>query len=295
MPASDSVSRARKKRPPVTCAMRCRPASSISSPPPGHGQAEAEHRHRRLRRRTRWCARAPSHRARVRRPSRIEHARGVHAVGEQDRRTRWSGGCDCRRFTASASASPSAVSRPARPTTLSSQLLAHRRQVERQRRQRVGALAEDEQADAIAAAAIEEVREHGLRGGEAIDGLAAELHVLFAHAAGQIDGEHQVAPDLRRRDRRAEFLRARGTRGTTRSTPAMRARPAPRPRNACPPPAAAIVSMRAPYGTRNAADAERARRQQPAREQRQRHREQRVRPRERGQPGGERVHRIHSR
>src|SRR3546814_1863906 len=73
------------------------------------------------------------------------------------------------------------------------QLLAHAFAVQRQRRQGVGLLAEDEQADAVTGAAVEEVGDHRLGGGEAVDDGVAQGHVLLAHAAGQVDGQHQVA------------------------------------------------------------------------------------------------------
>src|SRR3546814_7480811 len=89
------------------------------------------------------------------------------------------------------------------------QLLAHAFAVQRQRRKGVGLLAEDEQADAVTGAAVEEVGDHRLGGGEAVADGVAEGHVLLAHAAGQVDGQHQVAPGLRRLHRFAQLLRTR--------------------------------------------------------------------------------------
>ena len=90
------------------------------------------------------------------------------------------------------------------------ELLLHAGAIEGQRGQGEGALAEHHQPDPVAGAAFEEICQHRLGRGQAVDDAPAEFHVLLAHARRQVDRQHQVAPDLRRGDRRAELLRARG-------------------------------------------------------------------------------------
>ncbi len=105
------------------------------------------------------------------------------------------------------------------------QLLAHGIEVRGDRGQRVGALAEDDQADPIAGPTIEEIGDHRFRRGQPIHGLVAQHHVLVAHAAGEIDGEHQLASRLRRHHRRAQLLRPCG--GDAQQDPAEPGQPVP--------------------------------------------------------------------
>ena len=77
-----------------------------------------------------------------------------------------------------------------------------------ERRLHEGRGAEEDQADAIAHPPIEELIEHLLHGGQAIDGLARVVGEIFVlHGAGKIHGEEQVAARYDLDDRVLEPLR----------------------------------------------------------------------------------------
>jgi hypothetical protein len=73
------------------------------------------------------------------------------------------------------------------------ELLADGLEVERERHEQVGARTEQDETDAVALAAMHEVARYRLDRGEARRRIAAELHVLDAHAARGVDREQQVA------------------------------------------------------------------------------------------------------
>ena len=65
-------------------------------------------------------------------------------------------------------------------------------EVEGQRRGDVGAVGEDDDADAVAAAGLDEARRDALDGSETRGGLAVEREVLDRHAPRQVEGEDDV-------------------------------------------------------------------------------------------------------
>jgi hypothetical protein len=135
----------------------------------------------------------------------VQHARGVDAIGEQDQQA-LPGGLVAQALDRQRDgvADGGFASDQADHAVL--QLLAHGIAVERERGQHEGALPEHDQADAVAGTAIEEIGQHRLGGGQAVDHAAAKLHVLLAHAAGQVYRQHQVAAGLRWLHDRPELL-----------------------------------------------------------------------------------------
>ena len=66
--------------------------------------------------------------------------------------------------------------------------------VQSERRLQVRAGAEDDEADPIARAAHGEVARHPLDDVDPRIEARAASHILLAHAAGEVEGEHEVAP-----------------------------------------------------------------------------------------------------
>jgi hypothetical protein len=81
--------------------------------------------------------------------------------------------------------------------------------IERQRCLQVGLVAKQDQAEAIAAAALDEVAGDGLDGGQPRRRLAIDYHVFALHAAGNIHRQQQVTTADRQLQRFADELRAR--------------------------------------------------------------------------------------
>ncbi len=77
-------------------------------------------------------------------------------------------------------------------------------EIEGQRHERVGVGAEQDQADAVAGAALDEIVGHDLEHLEAARAAPVDRHVRLAHAAGDIDRQHQVATADGARDGLAE-------------------------------------------------------------------------------------------
>ncbi len=82
--------------------------------------------------------------------------------------------------------------------------------IERQRGLEVRFAAEQDQADAIADAPVDEVRCDGLQRRQPVDPFAVQLKILLLHAAREIDGQQQVTARHRQRDGLADELRPRG-------------------------------------------------------------------------------------
>ena len=114
--------------------------------------------------------------------------------------------------------------------TDSSSSVLHRRAIERQRRLQIRFAAEQDQADAIADAPLDEVRRDGLQRREPIDPFAVQLEVLLFHAAREVDGQQQVAARHRQRDGLADELRPRGRERPRAPTRAHKRGEAPAPR-----------------------------------------------------------------
>ena len=83
-------------------------------------------------------------------------------------------------------------------------------EVQGERRLQVRAGAEEDEADPIAGAARGEIARHPLDRVDPRLEAHAAFHVLLAHASGEVEGEHQVAPAHRQRHRIAHPLRAGG-------------------------------------------------------------------------------------
>jgi hypothetical protein len=88
-------------------------------------------------------------------------------------------------------------------------LLTHGVAIEGQRGDRIGAVAEHHESDPVANAPLQEVADHGLDRGKAIDDASAQAHVGLPHAAGQIDHQHQIAAAARRLHGIVKGLRTR--------------------------------------------------------------------------------------
>lgn len=139
---------------------------------------------------------------------RIEHAGSVDAIGEQHHHALalllFAQALDrqCDRIANRGFA-------PGQAHHAIAQLIAHGSQIGGQRCQRIRTLAEHQQADAVAVAPIQKVRQHGLGGSEPVHHLAAEHHVRLVHAPRQIHRQHHLAGLARRLDHLAQLLRTR--------------------------------------------------------------------------------------
>ena len=83
-------------------------------------------------------------------------------------------------------------------------------EIQGERRPQVRAGAEQDEADPVAGAAFHEVARHPLHDVDAALEAGTGLHVPLAHASGEVESEHEVAPVHRKRHGIAHPLRARG-------------------------------------------------------------------------------------
>ena len=143
--------------------------------------------------RGRWCGRARRSRRRGGRPARGSRRAAVSRPSERSTMTRERAGSARMRFSARPRPSEMAVERPVMPISALVDGAGDGGEVPGERRRDVGAVGEDDDADAVAAAGLDEAGGDALDGVEARGGLAVEREVLDRHRAGEVEGEDDVA------------------------------------------------------------------------------------------------------
>ena len=64
--------------------------------------------------------------------------------------------------------------------------------IERERRGDIGVAGEGDEADAVVGSFGDELFQHILGDGQSVDALSLELEILRAHAAGEVNRDHDV-------------------------------------------------------------------------------------------------------